>query len=506
MENEEGRFLSIGVRMDLLAPEDKDLALRYQQSQIAQQKPVPRVGEYLRSIGKLDRWRCARIVVAQDREKRSSTPDPRKGRLLRLSFNLSTFKMIVISLAGLAAFLTWKSGLLPGDEAMHAGIMSATGVIAVVEFLQGTTFTMRLISSLAVVSIGAVSSAVVVLPLTVARNLAAAVPTHQKVAAELWTMVHRVEASSLLAIVLIVLLWARSAMHKRGEIGLGGRIQQFRVAMSCVEDRLNESLDDVETRKLESIEYVLDALRTGLTLGSSYMAVEQFAKYRHVWKKQVSTTALLFLPVQSREASIPFLEHNFRASSDDDRWTCFRVLDASYPSRTPIEAIRQFQEWEKYVLPIRIKRKALDQVVNEAKTKAGSKWKAEVLTRGDRCDIVSAVGWSFEGSSDPELCNDALQSWTFNCRHIDALKTQGVEENIRKWVTVESYIISPFRNSNGEPHGVIMATRNVRNGFCAEDLEILQMTCLMLTRILAHKEGALRETTSHSPTETGISH
>jgi hypothetical protein len=100
--------------------------------------------------------------------------------------------------------------------------------------------------------------------------------------------------------------------------------------------------------------------------------------------------------------------------------------------------------------------------------------------RDVRSKVMSAAGWTLvHGQMTYE--EDATQSLTFDHSYLEMLRNEGVKERTLRWLEVNSFIVAPVMDTEGEVQSVLMVTSTSKRGFRSQDFDLVTAMSRLLT-------------------------
>lgn len=169
--------------------------------------------------------------------------------------------------------------------------------------------------------------------------------------------------------------------------------------------------------------------------------------------------------------SLWYLEPN---DSDPKKFTNFNIVAISAPG-APGEATRCFEELKQYHHPIRYNEDEHRKKIAQYTQKDGS-----LNKRGFREDpahdtFVSLAGFVF-ARQQSEVTGNAEGCLALNTHHWGALSKEPTDPKVRRWLDFRSLAAFAVQGKGDRPIGVLLAFKNVANGFTPPDHDVLLTT------------------------------
>jgi rubredoxin len=111
-------------------------------------------------------------------------------------------------------------------------------------------------------------------------------------------------------------------------------------------------------------------------------------------------------------------------------------------------------------------------LVELAKSDDERGWQERFMRYQARFDCVSICGWIYPHDVSM-ISRDASKCRVMDTRFLKTLRGLGYTDEQLRWIDIGSYIGCPVAGTDGRPAGVLLVTKNLRNGLNPEDLEVL---------------------------------
>jgi hypothetical protein len=179
--------------------------------------------------------------------------------------------------------------------------------------------------------------------------------------------------------------------------------------------------------------------------------------------------------------SIWYLEPD---TSVDGSFSRFNVLLTVAPN-APTEVTETFEKIRRSHHPTRLDTNRFHQAFTHS-MKDGEFDEQAFIKLPDRRDFVSVVGFDFENKQGIYSGN-ALRHPYFDHTYTGSLNMENLSYTVRRWLDFKSFAAYPVLtpDSNDKPIGVLIAFKNLRNGFTPEDKTALVTTSRLLGLLLS---------------------
>lgn len=189
----------------------------------------------------------------------------------------------------------------------------------------------------------------------------------------------------------------------------------------------------------------------------------------NVWGKLVARLA--FWNNAAGSISIWYLEPTRDATG------VFRIIRYATSKPPSEEVVEAYRELAARYRPVGLDESTFERVYGECKQEAiGERkkdWKRRFVERGNRPSFVSLTGWVFAKRIDL-ISGNAGSCLAFDRKYARVLPQKYQNERVSRWLNFQSFAAFPIFDGvsrSTTPVGVLIAFRNIRNGFTSEDVD-----------------------------------
>lgn len=375
-----------------------------------------------------------------------------------------------LGLAGLATVF-WLLGVIwwkwkPGDTAsiVALGWTIVAAIINVISLRFETSWLLRIYrGSRPFLLLALLPLALLVMTeLTNLRNVVASHPATIRGLVEAY--VQRLQVAIVVIVGLAGLVALYAVWKYKAVRYLESRINAVSDLMAGIENQLADGAMPMELRKHQATERVLRNLQLCVSLSPWDWLLRRL----RVIDSDPCT-------------AIFYLEPDVIPNVPDPQAAALAVRTAYYPN-APHSVIRMYQWIETNYRPVQYDAKAYDAEVLRAKAEHHDEWERALARNPALKNIVSFVGYSLATGKCIRL-GDCENSTLFDNSYLIALHQNGYPKQDIEWITVRSAMACPVGGANDTDCGVVLVTKNFRNGFREEDDLALVAACQLLRRI-----------------------